>query len=232
MSIPLFFAMTGNEIQKHPALPPKIAWMSCHFSPHGPGLVDLPRRLPPDSMLILDDSIPIKGHDPALVAGTLAQAARELRCAYILLDFQRPGGEEMAESIVRESPRPVGVTLPYARELNCPVFLPPVPPHILIKDYIAPWQGRELWLELALDGSEAVVTGDGCRFTSVPFPVIGQTAHHAQELNCHYTVTTDPERILFSLYRTSDDLSALVHEADALDITLAVGLYQELTITK
>ncbi len=227
MSIPLFFAMTREEIQKSAVLPSKIAWMSCHFSPDGPGLVDLPQKLPPDSMLILDDRIALNGHNETLIAHQLAQAVDELRCRYLLLDFQREGGDALVQTILQTVPCPTGVTPPYADLLDCPVFLPPVPLHVSMEDYFKPWQGKEIWLEAALDGADIIVTKKGSVIIPVPFPEMPDQAHHSLELNCHYTITVEPERIRFSLFRTLEDLQDLIANARP-HITLSAGLFQEL----
>ena len=58
MAIAPFLAMTAAETRNHSVLPPKIAWMACHFSPYGLGLSNLPQRLPPHALLLLDDITP------------------------------------------------------------------------------------------------------------------------------------------------------------------------------
>ena len=58
MAIAPFLAMTAAEMQNSSQLPPKIAWMACHFSPYGLGLSNLPKELPSDSLLMVDDITP------------------------------------------------------------------------------------------------------------------------------------------------------------------------------
>ena len=43
-------------------MPPRIAWMAMHFSVSGPGLSSRPHRLPPGSLILLDDQTPWNGH--------------------------------------------------------------------------------------------------------------------------------------------------------------------------
>ena len=47
MAIRPFLAMTAAEIRGTETLPPKTAWMACHFSPYSTGLSNLPKDLPP-----------------------------------------------------------------------------------------------------------------------------------------------------------------------------------------
>ena len=94
MAIRPFLAMTAAEIRGTETLPPKTAWMACHFSPYSTGLSNLPKALPPGSMVILDDITPIHGHDSETIADQLHPRLDALKCSGVLLDFQRPGYEE------------------------------------------------------------------------------------------------------------------------------------------
>ena len=100
MAIRPFLAMTAAEIRGTETLPPKTAWMACHFSPYSTGLSNLPKALPPGSMVILDDITPIHGHDSETIAAQLRPRLDALKCSGVLLDFQRPGYEE-AELLAR-----------------------------------------------------------------------------------------------------------------------------------
>ena len=64
MAITPFLAMTAAEMRNISVCPPKIAWMACHFSPYGLGLSNMPKDLPSNSLLIVDDYTPPSGHDP------------------------------------------------------------------------------------------------------------------------------------------------------------------------
>lgn len=230
MAIARYFAMTAAEISLNPVLPPKIAWMACHFSPYGDGLSNLPEALPPDSLLILNDRTPIHGHDPQRIAGQLSGVLEALDCRGLLLDFQRPGVEETAaltRHLVQTLPRTVAVSDLYARELDCPVFLPPVPADTPLSGYLPPWKDREIWLELALDGEEITLTPEGA--ASGPLPLGPPTPEGTPEerLHCRYTVTVSENAARFTLWRTEQDLEALLEEAASLGVTTAVGLYQE-----
>lgn len=231
MAIPLILAMTGCEISKKAELPPRIAWMACHFSPYGTGLSNLPNALPPDSMVIVNDRTPVCGHEPERIAAQLTALTEKLHCSSVLLDFQRPDEPEaasIAEAIVRTLPCPVGISAFYARDLPCPVFLPPAPPHIPLDAYIAPWKGREIWLEAALDGSVITITEKGSTVTPLLFADPADHCHADADLLCHYHMDVQPDHIHFHLYRTQEDLADLLTTAEKTNITKAIGLFQEL----
>ena len=148
----LYLAMTAGEFHSCRDLPSKIAWMACHFSPYGTGLTNLPRKLPPDSLLILNDRTPIRGHDPERILQILSELMNTHKCAGLLLDLQQEGIPEMEVLVHQLSalPCPVAVSAPCAPD-HTTIFLPPVPLLIPVGDYLAPWQGRDIWLDAALE---------------------------------------------------------------------------------
>jgi len=229
MSIPLFFAISGEDIPNIPTPPPPIAWMACHFSPYGAGLTDLPTRLPAGSILILDDRIPMTHHDPDLILQQLKAAVEELKCGRVLLEFLREDQNVPVERMIEEIPCPVGVTPKYGKELDCALFLPPVPPHIPLAEYLAPWKDRRIWLEVAPDGSDITVTPQGTTTIPVPFPQNVTPSHKEETLCCHYTFSVQPKEARFSLFRTLDDIGSLLQQAEQTNIELAIGLFQELS---
>ncbi len=229
MSIPLFFAISGEDIPNVPTPPPPIAWMACHFSPYGAGLTDLPTRLPAGSILILDDRIPMTHHDPDLILRQLNAAVEELGCSRLLLELLRASDRVPVERIVKEISCPVGVTAAYAKGQDCAVFLPPVPPHIPLPEYIAPWKERRIWLEVAPDGTDITITPQGSSAIPVPFPQNVTPSHKEETLCCHYTISTQPEQARFSLFRSLDDIGSLLQQAEQTNIELAIGLFQELS---
>ena len=77
MPIPCYLAMTAAEYARAKELPGRLAWMACHFAPYGTGVVNLPQQLPEGSVLMLNDRIPICGHDPLLVADMLSRSIRQ-----------------------------------------------------------------------------------------------------------------------------------------------------------
>ena len=227
MALPLYLAMTPGEIAGNFASADHIACLSCHFSPWGRGLSGIPENLPPECLLILDDRTPMNGHDPEHIREALSDSLQKLRCIGLLLDFQRPGNpeqQELARLLTASLPCPVGVSEFYARELNCPVFLPPVPADRPVKDYLSPWQGREIWLEAALDGITLNLTQSGC--TETPLTSFPEDGWLDKRLHCHYSIETSENAAIFHLWRTVEDLQALL--ADAPGVTRAIGLWQEL----
>jgi len=115
----------------------------------------------------------------------------------------------------------------YAGALDCPVFLPPVPPSVPLWAHLLPWQGRNIWLELGLDGEAILLTGEGSSVTSLPRFFPSEEGFSDTSLHCHYTIDVN-ETARFTLWRTREDLKDLIKEAEELGVSGFVGLYQEL----
>ena len=231
MAITPFLAMTAAEIQAAPVLPERFGWMACHFSPYGTGLANLPKDLPKGSLLILNDRIPIQGHDPERIRCQLEEAVERLGCYGLLLDFQRPDCGETA-SLVRHLsggfPGMLAVSEGYAAHTDAGVFLPPPPHYVPLAEYTAPWAGRNIWLELAMDAETITVTREGASISRLPSPVLPEPRHREDTLHCHYRTLLREESAEFTLWQTADDLKDLLRDAEAAGISHAVGLYQEL----
>lgn len=231
MVIRPFLAMTEAEIRANPDVSDKIGWMACQFSPCGTGLSNLPDALPGGSLLILNDQMPWCGHDAALITEQLKERIKALSCHGLLLDFQRPGVPEVAELVsllCAGLSCPVAVTEAYCKGLSCPVFLSPVPLRQTVAEHLAPWQGREIWLELALDCEEILLTPQGCSTTPLSFVPPSPNAHLEEQLHCHYTLQVSDDCAKFTLFRTREDLDSLLKVAGNCGVTTAVGLWQEL----
>ena len=230
MAIERYLAMTGAEMASAAALPKKTAWMACHFSPYSTGLCNFPAALPKESLLILNDRTPICGHDPERVCRELKETISKLNCVGLLVDFLNPPNREsLALTSYLAANLPVSLGLPpeYAAA-GCAVFVPAVPTLTPVSQYLSRWQGREIWLELALDGETITLTPAGA--TTVPLPPAAQLlgGHRDEKLHCHYQIHTDADSAHFTLVRTPEDLDALLTEGESLGVTRAVGLYQEL----
>lgn len=229
MVLPLYLAMTAAEIQNSSALSEKIAWMACHFSPYGKGISNVPVSLPTGSMLILNDRIPPQGHDPQIVAQQFAEAAAQVGAQRLLLDFQRPGIpllQEVVAAVAEKAACPVAVTPLYAEALPCPVFwLPKL--HKPLAEQLQAWQGREVWLEAALECWEVTVTEEGSRFVEIPMQE-GTFPHVDEKLHCIYRTEVGADFVRFTLLRDAAQLQALLEEAQTLGVACAVGLYQQL----
>ena len=229
MDFPLFLAMTAAEFASCRDFPPQTAYMSCHFSPSGPGLSGTPQWLPPNSVLMITDEIPPNGHDPRQVAQELDRCVSQLKCSAVLLDLQRPALPE-AKAIMKaiaSLPCPVAVSEPYAKDFDCGVLLSPPPLWTTLSDHLAPWKGRSIWLEAAMDSKAIVISENGCRECTPPL-MLAPCKHRDTRLHCSYDITVQPDHVQFSLHRTAEDLQELLEEAEELGITKAIGLYQEL----
>lgn len=228
MAIPFFLAMTAAEFTKLSTFPPHIAWMACHFSPYGTGITNLPKTLPEGSLLILNDRTPVCGHDPEQICQSLWETAQKHHCSGILLDLQRPDNAETAAIIekVLSLPIPVAVSDLYAKPYECPVFLSPPPLNTPLEAHTAPWQGREIWLEMAHLGCQIRVTRAGAAFSPISCPA-SESRFRDEALLCHYETEIAEDAVTFTLFRTQEDMDALIEKSAQLGITQWVGLYQE-----
>ena len=229
MAIRRYLAMTDGEFSNPIPDGWNAGWMACHFSPYGSGLTNLPKMLPTGSLLILNDRIPPSHCDIRKIFTVLEQIIHLQGCTALLLDFQRrdcPQLQEIADKLIT-LPCPVAVSLPYAKKLTCPVFLPPVPLLTPVNDYLSSWAGREIWLEVALTSEQITVDRTGSRaeiveYASHPLPF------RDDSLLCHYQISVQSTCGVFRLQRTRQDLADLINRAKQLGVTTAVGLWQEL----
>ena len=225
MAIDVYLGLTEGEFRKVSPLPRKTAWMACHFSPNSTGISNLPRRLPEGSLLILDDSAPIQGHDPGRVRDELTLLLEAHRCGALLLDFQRSGADEIVRSLSEGLPCPVAVSSLYGTMTQGPVLLPPVPPFRLLEVHTLPWVGRELWLELSPEGCLVRLDEKGAR--TEPWWAEGELPFRHDPLKCHYRAELLSGIAIFRGHRTAEDLEELLKEAEGLGVTAALGLWQE-----
>lgn len=231
MALPLYLALTAPELSAAGTLPKFPAYMACHFSSYSTGISNYPPALPEGSMLILNDSIPPAGHDPALIARQLSEAVRFFKCSCVLLDLQRPFNEltdKIADAVISGLSCPVAVSEGYAKNKDRAVFLSVPPASSSLQAHIAPWKGRSIWLEIAPDARTVTVDRSGSRTAPAPICEPALLPHRSEPLHCHYKTDVSREQICFTLQRTADDLKGLLFEAEGLGIAGAVGLYQEL----
>lgn len=231
MAIRRYLAMTAAEIAENRKELPHIAWLACHFSSNAPGLANLPDWLPKDSLLTLTDQIPFRSQDTEPICRALTEVIAAFQCRGLLLDFQRPGMEDaftLAKELAQALPCPVVVSELYAKGLTCPVFLSPVPLHQRLADHIAPWRGREVWLDISTEGERICLTEEGASFTPLPRFSGSETGHQDKNLHCHYSISLTESSAEFTLWRTREDLKDLISEAETCGIKTVVGLYQEM----
>jgi hypothetical protein len=200
-----YLAMTAAEFMSCGAPPPKLGWMACHFSPYGRGLSNIPKALPPSSMLILNDRIEPNGIDPELVATQLAQAVEALACNCVLLDLQRPGNDVtkvVAQAVCESITCPVAVSGIYAAALRCAVFLPPPDLREDPATYFAPWNDREIWLEVYDQWEMVTVKQEDAESDfQIPSPPPA-LPHFDTKLNCQYGIEVMEDRAVFTLHRS------------------------------
>ena len=227
----LYLAVTGAEFRSASVLPSPIAWMACHFSPYSTGLSNIPDELPEGSVLMLNDITPIQGHDPQTVQDQLFSALNKHHCDALVLDFQRhpsPQTQALTEVLTRSPPCPVVVSVQFAEGLPCPVLLPPCPAHVSLAEHIAPWSGRDIWLEISRGMEAIAITASGASVSSQPFSVQEGAGFSEETLHCHYRCEADPSQIRFSLWRTDEDIRDLCLDGTSMGIQGFLGLYQEL----
>ena len=231
MSIDCFLAMTAAEFSSAPVLPNHIAWMACHFSVYGTGLTNLPDTLPPGSLVIVNDRIPFHRHDPGLIADQLLSLKERLDISGFLLDVQReptPQVRALTEHLVERLDVPAGVSEGYAADLPCPVLVSPPPLLKQLSTCSSPWVGREIWLEAAVEAGVFRIGKEGGTYTPLPYSPPAQPLFYEDALQCHYHISLPEKAVEFTFYRQPEDIPPLLQRADALGITRAVGLYQQL----
>ena len=231
MALPLYLAMTGQEMSGCSQLPEQLAYMACHFSAYGTGLSNCPQELPKGAILILNDRTPVYGHDPQTVARQLSEIVHKTDPEAVLLDLQRPGvgrTEEIVRTVTETLSCPVIVSDLYAGKLHCPVFLSTPLPNGKLEDAILPWKHREVWLEAALTCREYTVSETKSVYQDAPLPDALEPWHTDENLCCRYHIRTDEMQARLTLWRDRECMKKLLEQAEVLGVTCAVGLYQQL----
>lgn len=228
MSLRLYLAMTETEIRRASVLPRHLAYMACHFSPYGTGLVNIPQRLPPGSILIVNDRVPVMMHDPAQIAKQLFDAVHRLQAFGVLMDLQIPNNSRTAQivkSVCNALPCPVGVSESYAADLPCSVFGAP-PIYSPLETYIQNTKSRPLWLEAFQETAFLAITDSGCK--TVQEETFTGTSFRDDVLHCNYQYKIQKDRVLFHFSRQTENIPGYLHDANRLGVEVAVGLYQQL----
>ena len=213
MEISRYLAMTPAEMAAFP-LPQgyRPAYMACHFALGNLGLSNIPQALPQGCLLTVNDQNPISGHDPELILSQLIQVTKGFGCSGVLLDFERelnPETEALCRVLTEGLDVPVGVSATHDAGI-CPVFLPPCPQDVPIKEYLAPWKGREVWLDGAMDLLTLELTETGCVPLLHPWTPAPENAFTDETLHCRYRVEILEDRVRFRLWRDRQQLENLV----------------------
>ena len=229
MGLTRYLAATAGELSICKSINFPVAWMACHFSSGDTGLSNLPDALPQGSLVLLDDSSPFQDHDPQKIAKQLLTLSDTLNPKGYILDFQRRDSIEnktIAEFLVQTLNCPVAVSDLYAESLSCPVFLSAPPLWTPLKDHIAPWSDREIWLEAVHTQEILTLTQDGCHreeslITDEPLP------YNHKQLHCQYDFSLTENRAIFTLRRTEGELLSLLSTAETIGIATVISLYQQ-----
>ena len=224
MAIAIHLAMTAAEFSTCAQLPERVAWLACHFSSSGPGLSNIPKSLPAHSLLMVDDSTPFQNHEPEHIIRQLREAVCALEAQAVILDFQRPYDKDVQTFVCKlqkELSCPVAAPPEYAQG-DSPVFLPPCPLNKPLKNHLAPYHGRSVWLDISPLPAKITVTPRGSHYEVLQD--ISKLPHWEANLCCHYNIDIEAERIVFTLDR---DLERWLTEAEKLGVSTAIGLYQE-----
>ena len=230
MTITPYLAMTAAEMKHSKVLPGKVAWMACHFSLYSTGLSNIPRQLPKDAMLIVNDIIPMNRHDPDFIASQLKDCVEEFRCCCILLDFQpvpSPQIRQSSQTLLKALPCPLAVTESLAVDLPCPVFLSPCPPQKPLAEHLSPWIGRDIWIEIAKEATIITITKNGTKITHEPITQENDKGFYDDHLNCHYNIHQTEGESYITLWRTQEDWNQILQKAAAMGVSRAAALYQE-----
>ena len=226
MALQPYMAITSTEFYSLSRIPPRPAWMACHFSGHSSGLSNMPDTFPSNSIIMLDDSIPIQGHDPQRISNELAQLYSRIKPDGFLLDFQRTAYAEaaqLAKHLCLTLPFPVAVSHLYAADLDCPVFLPPPPLHMPLKEYLKAWAGRKIWMEIAPESQIMTVTAEGCQISPGMNADLIEPAFYHENLFCRYHTQVLKDSVIFPLQRGWQEWESLCKQAETFGISVCVG---------
>ena len=150
-----------------------------------------------------------------------------MACSGLLLDFQRPDCKETEEMVrvLLTLPFPVCVSDVYARNLDCPIFLPPIPITAEPSEYLTPWRGREIWQEVSKECLCITVTNSGseCAYSRPT----GEFPFYDSQLYCRYQTVVSEHAACFNLTRNQEDIGRLLDDAASYGVTKAIGLWQE-----
>ena len=124
-------------------------------------------------------------------------------------------------------PCPVAASEDYAWALGCAVFLSACPVNVALEKYLQPWK-QGIYLEIAPSRMQIAVTENGASTVCLPAGETESLAFYDEGLCCHYRTEIFPNRAVFTLQRSREDLERLIEKAKDFRVVATVGLYQEL----
>ena len=172
------------------------------------------------------------------VASVYAPAIKKLEDQQKEEAKEREAAKERISQIVEEAeakaimkavaslPCPVAVSEPYAKDFDCGVLLSPPPLWTTLSDHLAPWKGRSIWLEAAMEGAEVTVTENGSIYTPCIYAPL-DSSFHSETLHVDYQTELRKDSACFHLRRSRRCIEELLLEAKALGVENAIGLYQQ-----
>ena len=202
MGLPLYLAMTTGEIRP---------------VPHPAFLILEAGQMPAPGVL------PVITDNFSLDRQFLSEVCQGQEA--VLLDFEQPPTADVRR-LIQGLPCPAAAPPGYSD--TGPVFLPPTPLHIPLERYLAPWKGREIWLDAALQKQTVTVTAKGVT-VSVPCTNHDLTdGFYSEILHCRFIQNYTENKAVFTLFDTPDTLRMKLDHASRLGVSRAVGLFQEL----
>ena len=224
MALPVYLALTGAEFRLLPRKPAHLAWMGVSFTENGT-LGGFPEVFPLGGILTVNDASTLPEKCPPEATIALRQWVERFRPSAVLMDMQRSGAApEVLKALASSLPCPVAVSAPYAHVLSGPVLLPPVPLYRDPEDFLAPWAGREIWLEISPLGQVVRLTKTG---RDIRFAPVSPVQKEFPGPCSRYTIRKGPDFIEFRFRRTSEDTAALFATAEKHGVTKLFGLYLE-----
>lgn len=224
MALPVYLALTEAEFRLPTRKPARLAWMGIRFTENGT-LVGFPEVFPAGGILTVNDSSPLPEKCPPEAIKILQQWVEQFRPSAVLMDMQRSGAApEVLKALASSLPCPVAVSAPYAHVLSGPVLLPPVPLYRDPEKFLAPWAGREIWLEISPLGQVVRLTKTG---RDIRFAPVSPVQKEFPGPCSRYTIRKGPDFIEFRFRRTSEGTAALFATAEKHGVTRLFGLYLE-----
>ena len=235
MSGLLYFALTAGELAAWEG--ENAAWMACRFASGSDGLSNLPDKLPPNSLLILNDQTPAQQHNPARIQKELQETLEKFGCPGLLLAFERKPTES-SEAIAKAAAKAaedLGIFCAVPESyLDCgkdaALFLP-MPAPLSEPDFP---HSRPLVLELAPRGLCLQITEKGAKEETVSYWELSQegkshTLFRDKTEKYDYFCKLQPGLASYSILETAESLQAFWENVCKLPNVLGgVGLYQEL----